>query len=187
MSASTPNSLSVTITTRPTFLQLFVATLVLILVSVRYRSRSIIIISHAIFLLAGVILLVTPLIISFGHGLAQFTPALLAFSYTPLCAAIGAWSLSRNKLAQGSCTYSFDAEGMHTKGELVSQKFLWPAIPRIYCSRRFLFIFIGPAAAFCIPLRTISDPRFLDDLRGIATGRTDFWPNNSPQPISTSN
>ena len=187
MSASTPNGISVTITTRPTFLELFVVQLVFVRLLARYRWHSIIVISNAIFLLAGVFTLVTQLVIPVGHGLAQFTPALLAFSYTPLCAATAAWSVRRNKLAQGSCTYSFDSEGMHTKGELVSQKFLWPAIPRIYCSRRFLFIFIGPAAAFCIPLRTISDPRFLDDLRGIATGRTDFWPNNSPQPISTSN
>jgi YcxB-like protein len=186
MSASTPNGLSVTITTRPTFLELFVASLVLARVLIRYRWQSII--PHAISLLAGVFLLVAPLVTGERFQVLQFLLALLAFSYTPLCAAIAAWTVRRNLFAQGACTYSFDSEGMNIKRELFSQKILWAAIPRIHRSRRFLFIFIGPATAFYIPLKVISAPRFLDDLRSIAVGRTDFFcPNNSQQPIATAN
>jgi hypothetical protein len=163
----TPNQLSVT--TNPTFWELFVASLVLL----RYRWQFIIL--HAIFPLAGIFLLVVPLITGERLGVAQILPALLAFSFTPLVTAMAVWSARRrNKLAQGPFTYSFDAEGMHTKGEAFKQTILWTAIPRVRRSRRFLFIFIAPARAHCIPLKVICDPQFFDDLRSIAGERTDF-------------
>jgi hypothetical protein len=178
MIAPTPNSISVT--SNPTFWEVFVASLVLI----RYRWQFIIL--HAIFPLAGLFLLVAPFITGDRLGLAQILPALLAFSFTPLVTVFAVWSARRrNKLAQGPFTYSFDSEGMHTSGAAFSQTILWTAIPRIRRSQRFLFIFIAPAKAHCIPLRAISDSRFLDDLRSIAGGRTDFGPNTTLEPTAT--
>src|SRR5260221_1016726 len=178
MSAATPNSISVT--TNPTFWEVFVASLVLL----RYRWQFIIL--HAVFPLAGLFLLLTPFINGDRLGVVEILLALLSFSFTPLVTALAVWSTRcRNKLAQGPFTYSFDAEGMHTSGAAFSQTILWTAIPRIRRSRRFLYIFIAPARAHCIPLRAISDPRFFDDLRSIAGGRTDFWPNISMETTPT--
>ena len=146
------------------------------LVLLRYRWHFIIL--HAVFPLAGLFLLLTPFITGDRLGAAEILVALLCFSFTPLVTAFAVWSARRrNKLAQGPFTYSFDAEGMHTSGAAFSQTILWTAIPRIRRSRRFLFVFIAPTKAHCIPLRAISDPRFFDDLRSIAAGRTDFGPN----------
>jgi YcxB-like protein len=177
MSAPTPNRISVT--TNPTFWEAFVASLILL----RYRRWLIFI--YAIFPLAGLFLLITPLM-GYRLGVVEIFLAMLAFSYPVLVTALAVWSSRRrNKLAEGPFTYTFDAEGMHTSGDAFSQTILWTAIPRIRRSRRFLFVFIGPARAFCIPLREISDPRFLDDLWNIAGARTDFLPNTALEPTAT--
>jgi hypothetical protein len=178
MNTSAPSSISVT--TNPTFWEVFVASIILL----RYRWQFIIL--HAIFPLAGLFLLSTPFITGDRIGPVEILLALLAFSFTPLTTALAVWQARRrNKLAQGPFTYSFDAEGMHTSGAAFSQTILWPAIPRIRRSRQFLFIFIAPARAHCIPLREISDSRFIDDLRSIAGGRTDFGPNTALEPTAT--
>ena len=170
MSNSTPNRISVT--TNPTFGEVFLASLVLL----RYRWQFIIL--HAVFPLAGLFLLLTPFITGDRLGVVEIVLAFFALAFTPLVTAFAVWSARRrNKLAQGPFTYSFDAEGMHTSGAAFSQTILWTAIPRIRRSRRFLFIFIAPARAHCIPIREISDSRFFDDLRSIAGSRTDFGPN----------
>jgi hypothetical protein len=132
--------------------------------------------------LGGLFLLLTPLM-GYRLGPVEIVLILLAFSCPPLLTAFAVWLVRRrNKLAQGPFTYSFDAEGMHTSGAAFNQTILWTAIPRIRRTRRFLFIFIAPAKALCIPLREINDPRFFDDLRKVAEGRTDLGPNTAPEP-----
>ena len=85
------------------------------------------------------------------------------------------WSARRrNKLAQGPFTYSFDSEGMHTSGTTFDQTIKWPAIPRVRQSKRFLFVFISPVRAFCIPLKALSGEGVLDDVRSIAGQHTDL-------------
>jgi amino acid transporter len=166
---STPIPVSISVTTNPTFGEYFIASLMLI----RYRSRLILL--HAIFPLAGLFILFSPFITGNSIGLVEILMALLALSYTPILTAYSIWiSRRRNKLKQGPFTYSFDSEGMHTSGAAFKQTILWTAIPRVRRSRQFLFVFIAPATAHIIPLREISDPRFFDDLRSIAGGRTDF-------------
>lgn len=151
------------------------------LVLLRHRWQLIIL--HAVFPLAGLFLLSTPFITGDRLGPIEVLLAILAFSFTPSVTALAVWSARRrNKLAQGPFTYSFDAEGMHTSGEAFSQTIRWSAIPRVRWSRRFLFVFIGPAKALCIPLRVISDPGFADHLRRLAGERTDFGPNQHLQP-----
>lgn len=169
MSSSIPNHISVTVT--PTFGELFIASLILL----KYRRGLLII--HAIFPLFGLYLLMTPFM-GYGLGIIEILLALFLFSFTPLVTALQIWFSRRyNKLAQGPFTYSFDANGVHTTGEAFHQTIHWTAIPRVRYSPRFLFIFIAPAQAFCIPLRTINNPRFLDELRRIAGEQTDFKPN----------
>jgi len=146
------------------------------LILLRYRWPLIIV--HAIFPLAGLFLLLAHLITGEPLGIVEILLAILAFSFTPLITALAVWSARRrNKLAQGPFTYSFDAEGMHTSGEAFRQTIRWSAIPRIRCSRRFLFVFIGPARAHCIPLRVISDPEFFDHLRLLAGQGVDSGSN----------
>jgi hypothetical protein len=175
MTTTSPDRISVT--TNPTFWEIFVASIILL----RYRWQFIIL--HAIFPLAGLFLLLTPFITGDRIGPVEILLALLAFSFTPLITALAVWQTRRrNKLAQGPFTYFFDAEGMHTSGAAFSQTILWTAIPRIRRSRQFLFIFIAPARAYCIPMRAIGDSRFFDDLRRIAGGRTDFELNTAQEP-----
>jgi hypothetical protein len=165
MSDAAPDRISVT--SNPTFWELLMASLL----SLKYRPIALVV--FAAFPLAGLFLLLTPLM-GYRLGMQEILMAFSAFAYTPLIMALSIWTLRRrNKLAQGPFTYSFDAEGMHTSGAAFKNTVLWAAIPRIRCSRRFLFIFISPRSAHCIPLHAITDPRFLDELRKIAGNRTD--------------
>ena len=142
------------------------------LVAIPYQGW--LIVFHAIFPLAGLFLLLTPLL-GYRLGVEEIILAILAFSFTPLITILAIWSARRrNKLAQGPFTYTFDTEGMHTSGSAFDQMIRWPAIPRIRLSKRFLFVFIAPARAHCIPLRSLSAPEDLGRLRSIASERTDF-------------
>jgi hypothetical protein len=118
-------------------------------------------------------------------GPIEILLALLAFSYPLYVTALAVWlARRRNKIAQGPFTYSFDADGMHTSGSAFRQTIQWEAIHRIRRTRRFLFIFIAPCTVYCIPLRSISDPRFFYDLRSLAGGRADFGSNAAVKPTS---
>jgi hypothetical protein len=166
MSTPTPNCVSATV--NPTFSESYIASLMLL----RYRWPV------AIFLAlspsAGLFLLMTPLM-GYRLGVVEISLALFGISSPLLIILFAVWlSRRRNRLAQGPRTYSFDAEGMHIRGKAFSQTILWEAILRIRRTRRFLFVFIGSAQAYCIPLRVVSNPQFFDDLRSIAGAGTDF-------------
>lgn len=166
---ATPTSDRISVTTNPTFWEVFVASLIILIRRWQFIPL------HAIFPLAGLFLLLTPFITGDHLGVIQIMMALLAFSFTPLITAYAIWiRRRRNKLAKGPFTYSFDLEGMHTSGESFSQTIRWSGILRVRCSKRFLFIFTSPSMAHCIPVREISDTLFLDNLRNLAKGRTDF-------------
>src|SRR5213594_366398 len=156
MDAQAPNRISVT--TNPTFWDHFVGSLLLI----RYQRGFIVL--HAVFPLFGLFLLMTPFL-GYRLGPIEILLALLCFSFTPLITALAVWAASRqNKLAQGPFTYVFDSEGMHTSGPAFSQTVQWSAIPRMRLSKRFLFVFLSPARAHCIPLRDVSDSEDLKRL-----------------------
>jgi hypothetical protein len=177
MNDPNPNRLSVT--TKTTFWELYVGSLVLL----RYRWPLMMI--FALFPLAGLFLLMTPLM-GYRLGPVEILLALFGFLYVPLVIALTVWvSRRRNKLVLGSITYSFDAEGMHTSGATFSQTIRWAAIPRIRLTRRFLFIFISPAKAYCIPLKAIDDPNFFEDLRCIVETQTDFGPDAKREAMPT--
>jgi hypothetical protein len=166
MSGEIPNRVS--ITTQPTFGELFLGSLVLI------RYQGWLVVFHAVFPMAGLFLLATSLM-GYRLGPVEIVLAVLAFLFTPLITALGVWSARRrNKLAQGPFTYTFDSEGMHSSGSAFDQTIRWSAIPRIRFSKRFLFIFIAPARAVCIPLRSVTDSEELARLRSIAGQHTDF-------------
>ncbi|HLX69777.1 MAG TPA: YcxB family protein [Verrucomicrobiae bacterium] len=169
--AAAPDRISVT--ANPTFGELFVASLLLL----RYNLWFFLL--YCVFVLSGLFLLLTPFITGNRLSPIEIVLAMLAFSYAPLVCALSVWSAHRrNKLAKGPFTHSFDAEGMHTSGEAFSQTIRWSGVLRVRRSRRFLFIFIAPARAHCIPLRAITDPQFFDRLRTLAGGRTDFGPDS---------
>lgn len=158
----------VCIKTQPTFWELFLGSLILL----RYQCWLMIV--HAVFPLAGLFLLSTSLL-GYHLGVVEILLVALSFSFTPLVTALSVWSARRrNKLAQGPFTYVFDAEGMRTSGSDFEQSIRWPAILRVRLSKRFLFVFIAPARAHCIPLRSLANPDELARLRSIASQHTDF-------------
>jgi hypothetical protein len=158
----------VSVTTQPTFWELLLGSLT----AIRYQRWLMLV--HAIFPLAGLFVLMTPLL-GYRLGVKECMIAILSFLFTPLITAFAIWSARRrNKLVEGPFTYTFDAEGMHTSGSAFEQMIRWSAIPRIRLSKRFLFIFLAPARAHCIPLRSLSMPEDLNHLRSLARGRTDF-------------
>lgn len=149
MSTGVQNQISVT--TNPTFAELFVASITLI----RYQGWLIIL--HTIFPLAGLFIISTPFM-GYRLGPVEILIALLAFSFTPLVTALALWlSRRRNRLATGPFTYLFDSEGVHTRGSAFNQTVKWSAILRVRQSNRFLFIFLAPSRAHCIPLRDVGD------------------------------
>lgn len=140
---------------------------------IRYQGALIIV--HAIFPLAGLFLLVFAFCVGHCLDVVVVILVLLAFSFTPLITALGLWRVRRrNKLTQGPFTYSFDSEGMHTSGATFTQTIKWAAIPRVRQSKRFLFVFISPVSAMCIPLKALRGQGVLDEVRSIASQHTDL-------------
>lgn len=169
-----PPVISASVTTNPTFGQLFVANFVLL----RYRLPKLVFV--AAFTLGGLYMVIGAFFVGLSPGsLLCLVVGLFTLSYFPLFMAIGIWRHRRSKLANGPVTYSFDFAGMHTRSATVNQTIQWPGILRIRRTRRFLFVFISawPVKAYCIHLKTISDPLFFDTLRTIAKGRTDLGSN----------
>lgn len=166
MNIPVPNRVSVTVNL--TFRESFIASLTLN----RYHGARIIL--YTIFPLAGLFLLVFPFCIGRRPSVLEVLMALLAFSFIPLITAQVIWRNRRNKLAQGPFTYSFDSEGMHTSGGAFAQTIKWPAIPRVRQSKHFLFVFISPVIAHCIPLKALSDQGVLDEVRNIVGQHTDL-------------
>ena len=158
----------ISVTTNPTFWDLFLASLAMI----PYQGWLLIL--HILFPLAGLFLLLTPFM-GYRLGSTEILLAIWAFSFTPLITALAVWSSRRrNGLAKGPFTYVFDSEGMHTSSLAFSQTIRWSAIPRVRQTKRFLFIFIAPARACCIPLRNISDSEVLEQLRILASEHSSF-------------
>jgi hypothetical protein len=167
MNTSAPDRASVTVT--PTFWDLFTAALTLI------RYQGVLIIVHSIFPLAGLFILVSPFYLGHTLQLGDVGMALLAFLFTPLITAFSIWMLRRrNKLAEGSFTYTFDSEGMHTSGSTFDQNIKWPAILRVRQSKRFLFFFISPTRAHCISMAALKNQEVFDAVCDIAKKHTDF-------------
>ena len=157
----------ISLTTDASFWELFIGSLTLI------RYQGWIILVHTIFPLAGLFLISTPLL-GYRLGPVEVLLALLAFSFTPLVTALAVWAMQRgNALAQGTIAYSFDAEGLHTSSPTFTQTIKWAAIPRVRRTRRFLFVFLTPIRAVCIPLRLVS-PQDLEKLCTWAKEHTSF-------------
>jgi len=158
MNAQVPNRISVT--TNPTFWDHFIGSLLLI----RYQRGFIVL--HAVFPLFGLFLMMTPFL-GYRLGPIEILLALFCFAFTPLITALAVWSAGRqNKMAHGPVTYVFDSEGVHTSGSAFSLTIQWSGILRMRRLKRFLFVFIAPARAYCIPLRDLSRP---DDLGRLLT------------------
>jgi hypothetical protein len=159
MDAQTPNRISVT--TNPTFRDYFVSSLLLM------RYQPVFVVLYALFALFGLFLLMTPFL-GYRLGPIEILLALLCFSFAPLITALTVWAARRQKMSKGPITYVFDSTGMHTSGQAFTQSIQWSGIVRVRRSKRFLFVFIAPARAHCIPLRDLSHPDDLDRLLAMA-------------------
>jgi hypothetical protein len=154
------------VTTNPAFWDQFVGSLLLI----RYQRAFIIF--HLVFPAFGLFLLMTPLL-GYRLGPVEILLALVCFSFTPLVTAFAVWLAGRQgKISQGPITYVFDTEGMHASGPAFTQTIHWSGIPRVLRSKGFVFVFIAPARAYCIPLRDLSHPDDLSRLLAIAGEHT---------------
>jgi hypothetical protein len=159
----------VSVTVTPTFAELFIVTLTLI----RYQGALIVL--HAIFPVAGLLLLFAPLYVGRSLTMLQVLCAFFALSFTPLITSLSIWRVRRrNKIAQGSFTHSFDSEGIHTSGNTFSQTLKWAAIARVRQSKRFMLFFISPSRAIYVPLAALRDAGILESVRRIAGEHTDF-------------
>src|SRR5215471_2543324 len=96
----------ITITVNPTFGELYLASLIL----VRYQGPVLVL--HAVFPLAGLFLLLTPLL-GYRPSIVEIGAGVFGLLFTPFMTAAAVWGARRNKLAQGPFTYGFDSEGMH--------------------------------------------------------------------------
>lgn len=160
---------SISVTINPTFRQLFVAALVM----VRYQRA--LIVFHAVFPLAGLFIIIASVCVRGAPLISTIPAGVVGLLFTPLVTAFSLWSARRrNRLAQGPFTYSFDAEGMHTKGTAFDQTIKWPGILRARKSKQFLFIFIAPARAFVIPVASLTEQGVLDPVLALAAQHTDF-------------
>jgi hypothetical protein len=167
MSTPVPNPVSVTFNLK--FWDFFVASLI----AIRYSGALMIV--HAIFPLAGLSLIVVSSRGGHRFGPDEVILIVLAFSFTPLVTAVAVWAGRRgNKTGQGPFTYSFDAEGMHSSSSTFDLAIKWPAIRRVRQSKRFLFIFIAPSRAYCIPLKALIEQGVLEEVRSIAGQHTDL-------------
>jgi hypothetical protein len=165
MSVEVPDR--VCIESQPTFGELLLGSLTII----QYQGWLILV--HSFFPLAGLLLLLTPLL---GHrlGAKELILAIFSLSFTPLITSFAIWLRRRNRLAQGPFNYIFDGEGMRTSSLTFDLMIRWSAIPRVRMSKRFLFVFIGPVTAYFIPLRSLKGREELTFLRSIASAHTDF-------------
>ena len=166
---SSPTSNRVSVTVNPTFWDLYIATLKVI------RYQRVLIVVHALFPLAGLVIFVGSIVERDRFGAEEVVLILVCFSFTPLITAWALWvARRRNKLAQGPFTYTFDSEGIHTSGATFSQTIKWPAILRARQSKRYLFIFISPSRALCIPLQELNHQGVLDQVRDIVRQHADL-------------
>jgi len=165
---SSDDSNRISVTTNPTFGELFVASII----AIRYQGWLIIL--HTLFPLGGLFMIMTPFM-GYRLGPVEIMMALVGFFFTPLITALAIWSSRRrNSLTHGPFTYVFDSEGMHTSGPSFSQTIKWSAIPRIRQSKRFIFVFLSPSRAACIPLRDVGDSGARERLRTLASKHTNF-------------
>jgi hypothetical protein len=166
---STANTGPVSVTVNPTFWELFVASLILI----RYQRWARII--HVLFPLFGLYIFVNSLYNGYGFGPAEIVLMTITIGFTPWIVALSLWAArARNKLARGPYTYGFDQEGVYTTTSSFEQLIKWPAILRVRLSKRFLFLFISPSRALCIPVKSLHDQGVFEDVCSLARQHSDF-------------
>jgi len=139
---------------------------------VRYLRALIIV--YLFFPLSGLLVIVFSVCTGKPLGMEGVLIVLTAFSFTPLLTAMRVWMARRSKLGQGPFTYSFDSEGIQTRGAAFDQTIKWAAILRVRQSKQFLFVFISPSRAFCIPLKALTEQGVLDQVLAIVREHTDL-------------
>lgn len=97
---------------------------------------------------------------------------LLCFFFTPLVTVLSLFlARRRNPLAQGPFIYSFGPEGIHASGEAFTMSIKWAAVQKVAESGSFMFFFIAPARAHCIPLAQLKAAGCLDSVRALALSK----------------
>jgi hypothetical protein len=124
------------------------------LVLVRYMPLSLIV--SFIFPCAGIYLVY--MLIRYHQPLTLLNVVIIlaAFLFTPLILALSLLMTRRkNPLAVGPFKTSFDDEGIHSSAETFNSTIKWKAVTRVVETRSFIFLFIAPRRAQCIPLADI--------------------------------
>jgi hypothetical protein len=101
----------------------------------------------------------------------QFTDFLLltgCFLFAPLIIAMSLFIVRRkNPLSEGPFTYTFDEQGVHASGEAFSLSIKWSAVRKVRESKNFMFFFVSPRSAHCIPIAQVTRVGQLDALRAL--------------------
>lgn len=90
------------------------------------------------------------------------------FLFPPLIIAMSLFIVRRkNPLSEGPFTYTFDEQGVHACGEAFSLSIKWSAVRKVQESNSFMFFFISPRSAHCIPIAQVTLVGQLDALRAL--------------------
>jgi hypothetical protein len=164
-----PNENRVSVTYRPTFWHTFFATFASL------RHHRCLFWSLIIFPAGGLILFLRPYLMGHQPGFLDAVLALAGLALPSLLTALTVWRNRRhNSLARRSFTFSFDNEGIHVDATTFQHTLQWPLIHKMRESKRFLFIFISPTKATCIPLQVLRDQGVLEEVRDLAGRHTNF-------------
>ncbi len=129
-------------------------------------------IASSIFPIAGLVLIY--LWVTHNHAIRPTDIGLLflCFFFTPLITGVSLFlARQRNPLTKGLFLYSFDTEGIHLSGEAFTMSIKWSAIRKVVESNSFMFFFVAPARAHCIPIAQLQTAGCLESLREFALSK----------------
>ncbi|HWD20819.1 MAG TPA: YcxB family protein, partial [Verrucomicrobiae bacterium] len=105
----------------------------------------------------------------FEKGSLQFLPiCFCAILFTPIIVAFQTLMRRRTSpITKGPFTFTFNAEGIRTKGAAFEQLIQWAGIVRVRQSKRFLFLFVSRSKALFIPVKALEDQSVLETVQEI--------------------
>jgi len=102
---------------------------------------------------------------------------LLLLFFTPIISCINLYFYRRNnKLAEGPFLYTFDAEGMTCSSKISNTSIKWSGILKVRVSKEFIFLFISPSFAQCIPLVDSNRVNATEELLKLIGEHTNYKP-----------
>lgn len=124
------------------------------LILVRYMPLSLAV--SLIFPCAGAYLIYLLVYYHQPVTLLNLVAIVVALFFTPIVLALSLFLARRkNPLAVGPFETSFDEEGLHSSAETFNSTIKWKAITRVVETRSFIFFFVAPRRAQCLPLADV--------------------------------